>query len=689
MKNESRTSLRTTAKQNLQTLIRRKFLLFTGLFVSFLIIGGLITFFGFHNRSVVDGLYPETHREIREALIEQISNYDSSFTEENETISAPYARNSGQRTQSQQVDKQLNSSVFTRDYSVVSVEPEMQKESVFDTVDIVKATADSELEWLRSPRAIERVLEQGERVARDWVYGWLQVSTPVDASLVTQELTKADAEVVGRTGTLWRVKLPKDQDSLVSIQGVSWVSGLGVLPPAAKIAQDLSAIVAVSSSTTEHPLFITVMSDEEENFRRELSERGVKVGHFYADIRTFAVVSQGGDIEELSRLDFVQAIEPIRIVNKQHDSAVQAMGVDAVRGLGQAVGEYTGFSGESVGVAVMDSGLNTNHISISSLRESICGLNFVPNEENDLWFDESRHGTHVTGTVVGNGYFQPKMAGMAPGVEHIRFAKVLSVRGFGFDEWVNRGIDYLGSPISCPSNQWSDDAVKPLIVNMSLGGGSLYFDGKDTNARKLDSTVWSEQQLYVVSAGNLAKKGYSDYGAAKNSLTIGASHDTGDLVDFSSEGPTYDGRLLPNVVGTGVNVRSTEGGGQYETYFNLSGTSMSSPAVAGVAALLMDASPGYREHPALARARLMAGAVKPDVWLESEDHFPRDNTDGPGSFQASYGMGFVSARVAILNDDVAEGWFSSGTTVELEHNEVAYHDIEVPAGASRLDVVLT
>ena len=170
---------------------------------------------------------------------------------------------------------------------------------------------------------------------------------------------------------------------------------------------------------------------------------------------------------------------------------------------------------------------------------------------------------------------------------------------------------------------------------------------------------------------------------------MGAALDSGDIAWFSSHGPTADGRLAPQVVATGVRIHSARGGGSRGEYVAFNGTSMASPTVAGVAALLMDAAPEHREHPALARARLMAGAIRPDVWLDASDAFPSTNTGGPGPLQAQYGLGKVSARTSVLNRDETGGWIGGGAVSELQQGEYAYRDIEVPAGASRLDLVMT
>ncbi|MCY4057218.1 MAG: S8 family serine peptidase, partial [Gammaproteobacteria bacterium] len=224
---------------------------------------------------------------------------------------------------------------------------------------------------------------------------------------------------------------------------------------------------------------------------------------------------------------------------------------------------------------------------------------------------------------------------------------------------------------------------------MSLSANSRSWEGRDQPARKLDAVVWRHRQLYVVAQSNAYISGFSNYGAAKNSLPVGAALDSGGMAGFTSFGPTADGRLAPLVVGTGVSLSSAAGDGSVSGYRILGGTSMASPSVAGVAALLMDAVPAHRDHPALARARLMASAIRPDAWFEDSAAFPEDNTAGPGTLNAPFGLGKVSAQTSILVRDQPDGWTSGSFTATFEDGEYAYYDIDVPEDASRLDVVLT
>ena len=170
---------------------------------------------------------------------------------------------------------------------------------------------------------------------------------------------------------------------------------------------------------------------------------------------------------------------------------------------------------------------------------------------------------------------------------------------------------------------------------------------------------------------------------------MGAVYDSGTIAPFSSHGPTADGRLAPNGVGTGVSLTSARGQASQTGHNTFSGTSMAAPSVAGVAALLAQALPEFRNRPALARARLMASAVRPEAYFDGEKQLPADNSGGPGVFNNLYGLGLVSGRTAVFSNDSARGWVNGSASAEPADGAYEYIDVDVPEGASRLDVVLT
>ena len=578
-------------------------------------------------------------------------------------------------------------------YSFAEFEGEMIKGKLPIDRDRKLIRAADGLDWLRSQSGSEDLARLAEGVNRDWIFGWVLLSEHARVEDFANAAESMLVRIVGHAGRLVRAKLPRERGLLEEISALPFVAAIGATPIEAKMRSFGNELTSLRERDTT-PVFVTLMiEDLNGEWRQALEKLGAVVGHYEPTLRVYSAVGSNDVLQRIARADFVMAIEPVSVVRATHDTAVPAMGVDALRSHQGSPGLFGGIGGSSVPIAVMDTGLNVNHLDISSRRSSICAANFVYwdplVDDADLLRDAHGHGTHVTGTIAGNGSVIAAYTGMAPRVEHIRFAKVLNHHGWGNDVFILRGMDFLARTTSCPESGWSAEAVKPLIVNMSLSASSRIFEGRSVAPRKLDAVVWSSRQLYVVAQANSSIHGFSNYASAKNSLAVGAAFDSGSLAGFSSHGPTADGRLAPQIVGTGVGLHSTAGDGSRGGYRNLSGTSMASPAVAGVAALLMDAVPVHRESPALVRSRLMASAIKPDVWLADERVFPTDNSDGPGTIQTRYGLGKVSARTSILNLDRPEGWRNSSAVAELVDGEYAYQDIEVPPDTTRLDLVMT
>ena len=549
--------------------------------------------------------------------------------------------------------------------------------------------------WLISANPRESLVHHAAQAGRDWTFAWVLRPPGLALDALQDAIRPFGGVVLGAAGAYVRTRLPASAENLDPIMALPVVLGIGAVPAALKIDPEFATHARQQPPSDVAPVFVTLMStDPDGRWRRALEALGAVVGAWDVDLRAYAANIPFGALEQVGAADFVLSVEPVALVHAAHDTAIPVMGADALRRHIAATGHFTGTTGSSVPVGVMDTGLNVSHPDIATGRASICGVNYVPYEDYDLWRDLGGsssvhgHGTHVTGTILGAGAEDPVMAGMAPAVAHIRVAKVLTTRGGeGTTDNVNRAMDYLAIPSSCRWRGETSPAVMPLLVNMSLAATGLQFSGRGVGERKLDATVWGHGQLYVVAQANAGVHGVSNYATAKNSLAVGAVADTGEIASFSSHGPTADGRLAPNVVATGVDVSSARGQGRRSGYVSLNGTSMSAPAVAGIAALLMEAEPRFREQPALTRARIMAGAVRPDAFLGAR--FPVNNTGGPGELQNRYGLGVASARLTVLQRDQQDGWTGSAALSEIAHGSSAYVDIDVPVGASRLDVVMT
>ena len=545
-------------------------------------------------------------------------------------------------------------------------------------------------DWLGTSPQYDAILDQAASSGRPFTFAVIRVAAGTDLQALNRSLVALNSRIEGSTGEYVRVRVPSDRGRLEAIGGLDGVLGVGAVPSEIKADEAFVEEMLSGPPAERVPVYITLMAaDPAGEWREALAVLGVVIGAYDSDLRSYTANLPTVALGQVLSADFVLSVEPVPVITANLESSVPVMGVDGFRQYDPIVERFSGITGSGIPVGILDTGLNTSHMDIAHGRASICGANFVTDELWDLWFDLDGHGTHVFGTVAGAGRVNPVLAGIAPGLSHLRIGKVLSAHGIGSEDNIRRGMDYLSVPTNCSWQGTVSEAVKPLIVNMSLSATSLTFSGRGVGERKLDSVVHGHSQLYVVAQANRAQQGFSNYGTAKNSLAVGAVDDSGIIARFSSHGPTADGRLAPSVVGTGALLTSARGGASVTGHRTLSGTSMASPSVAGVAVLLMEARPEFRNRPALARARLMASAVRPNAYLESRAQLPADNTEGPGEFQKLYGLGLVSARTSLLSVDDPKGWLIGSASSKPDNDSYEYIDIKVPEGAGRLDVVLT
>ena len=547
-----------------------------------------------------------------------------------------------------------------------------------------------------------------ESKKRDYFFAWVQLNPNHLHSIDNHSFQALQVELFDSGNEYRRARLPREPEVLEKLLDQDAVLALGNKPIEEKMGPNFREEIATSAPGATREVFITLMMTENlAHWQRQIENLGAEIQHWDPTIRVLVAFVPYGEMIDLAELDFVQAVEPVGTLELTLDSAVSVAGADGLRTHLGINGSFSGITGEGITIGVMDSGLNLSHPDISATRDSICGESFQimingQLDTDDLWFDVSGHGTHVTSIFAGAGVDNRSRAGIAPGVKHIRFAKAFAkdVRRASSSA-VLKSMDYFATESSCEWNGIESVARKPNVINMSLSANTTdagYF----TNAKKLDWAVWNHNQVYAVSQGNARgwlrilslgvvtpyTFGYSQYGSAKNALAVGWLTDALFAENRSSEGPTSDGRMIPKVSMSGDNILAADGAGAQFGYTRKSGTSMSSPAVAGIATLLMDTDEGFKSNPALVRAQLMATAIKADAFFEDEAYAPRTSSDGTGYINNQYGMGSVSARAAIAQGPNGE-WASHSAVSELENDEYAYIEIDVPEDTDRLDIVLT
>ncbi|PPS69831.1 S8 family serine peptidase [Streptomyces sp. MH60] len=279
------------------------------------------------------------------------------------------------------------------------------------------------------------------------------------------------------------------------------------------------------------------------------------------------------------------------------DGRVTAAMAESNAQIGTPAAWEAGLTGKGVTVAVLDSGVDAGHPDLAGRIGR--SRSFIPGEEVA---DRHGHGTHVTSTVGGSGAASDgKEKGVAPGAT-LAVGKVLDDGGSGSESEIIAGME------------WAARDVDADIVSMSLGSTEPS-DGTDPMAEAVNTLSRETGALFVIAAGNTgAPSSIGSPGAADAALTVGAVDSADQAAWFTSAGPRYgDNALKPDLSAPGVGIlaarsRLAEGSGDYTS---MDGTSMATPHIAGVAALLAE------EHPDWSGARLKDALMSTSEELDS------------------------------------------------------------------------
>lgn len=310
-------------------------------------------------------------------------------------------------------------------------------------------------------------------------------------------------------------------------------------------------------------------------------------------------------------------------------------------------GSYSyNFDGSGVHAYIIDTGIRITHTDFGGRASS--GWDFIENDGDAQ--DCHGHGTHVAGTVGGITW------GVAKNVQLVA-VRVLNCAGSGTWAQVIGGIDWVTA-----------NAVKPAVANMSLGGGY------SSSVNQAVTNSVASGVVYAVAAGNSAANAcnYSP-SSAPAALTAGATNNTDARAYFSNYGTCVDlfaaGQSITSAWNTTDNATNT-----------ISGTSMASPHVAGVAALYLDENPGASTT-ATANAILAAatagvvgnpGSGSPNLLLYSlfgsEPPQPPGGTDPPAMEVASHSVSTSGNRrrkgvASIRIEEVDGGNGAAGVSV--------------------------
>lgn len=326
-------------------------------------------------------------------------------------------------------------------------------------------------------------------------------------------------------------------------------------------------------------------------YDQEMLEREVE---FQTQFRYWLIDSIAGTVEldrihELLELPGVVFIELDGRLEVQMEDVVPIHGVDLVW-------QDTGYTGAGVTMAIIDTGIDANHSGLDDLDDDnstndtkvIAFFDAVNNpgatNGSEIHpYDDNGHGTHCAGITAGTGAPTFQHVGVAPHANLVG-VKVLSGGGSGTYAQVMAGM------------QWTVEKRHEFNIraaSMSLGGPAVseWTTSEQESVNRMANEMMRAGVAIFIAAGNSAFSAQiGTPGSAEDAITVGALDKDTAIAVYSSQGPTEEGRIKPNLafVGSSVNAPDANTG---DGYVALSGTSMATPGAAGLGVLMFQANP--------------------------------------------------------------------------------------------------
>ena len=359
---------------------------------------------------------------------------------------------------------------------------------------------------------------------------------------------------------------------------------------------------------------------------------GVEVRRESKWLNALSVFASMDQIQTIAGMNFVTRIQPVAKLRRGKHKTINNMTHNERRnsslmdyGLAQTQIEMMncdlahdiGYFGQGVRILVIDTGFDLTHEAFDSLHvidqwDFINDDNNTANETDSETHDnQHNHGTSVL-SIMG-AYVPGTLIGPAFGSEYL-LAKTEIVA----EEIQQEEDNYVAAL------EWGE-ANGADVVNSSLGYLDWYsycdMDGNTAITTIGVDIAASLGLVCVTSAGNWANEDppedpceslsyyISAPADADSVIAVGAVSADSLIVYFSSRGPSYDGRIKPEVSALGVGVAAANPSGGYSVFY--SGTSASSPLVAGVAAVLLSANPQWTNMEV--REALMMTASQADM----------------------------------------------------------------------------
>lgn len=395
---------------------------------------------------------------------------------------------------------------------------------------------------------------------------------------------------------------------------------------------------------------------------QSLLDLGITDGVQFQSLPIIGVVATPSQIEQISEMDGVRSVFANRSLKYFNAEARELTGAEKLQSDEFVQTNGIGFTGKGVTVMVNDSGIDATLADLEYGSKVVENVQAITHAQalsltgvSGVWIEGQLntdlnvgHGSHVAGTVAGWGtHSDGKYKGAAPDAELVGYGSgaglsILDALG-GYDYAITHIYDF-NSPIRVMSNSWGSSGKYEPNGPISVASYKAYKLG----------------MISVFAAGNdgSGEDTHNPYAQIPWGMSVGAGTKQGTLIDFSSRGQrdetgtftmpdgtewTYRNEI--SVVAPGVDIISTRAktnlvsnGGEADVdaieteylpyYTMISGTSMATPHVAGIIALMLEANPNLTP-------------------LETKRLIQETATNMPGYEKWEVGAGYVNAYAAV------------------------------------------
>ena len=355
----------------------------------------------------------------------------------------------------------------------------------------------------------------------------------------------------------------------------------------------------------KHNIFTATKYDRniKEEYIKEIEAVGAEIKNQSRWLNAVSLVVDINQIELIQKLPFVKKIEPVRqhkkkkatqsvddqaLVNRDFDYGLSSNQIEQIN---CRIPHIAGYFGQGVRVLYIDTGFELNHEAYDSLN-LIGQYDFINNDQNaanetdqEILENQDDHGTLCLSVMAG--YAPGSLIGPAFKSEYL-----LAKTEIMAEEIQQEEDNYIAAL------EWGE-SLGADIACASLGYLDWYsYEDLDGNTAATTKAIDIASELGVLCVNSAGNEGNDPWyhiitpADADSVLSVGAVDANDVIANFSSRGPTFDGRIKPEVCARGVSTYCVRSNTE-NIYRNASGTSFSAPLAAGAAAVIMSANPEW------------------------------------------------------------------------------------------------